>query len=186
MLRIGSPIELIHMQVRRRDLLKLRRRIGLSARERDRILSHELDRCRIVVGDAARLSDLRSRMRSQSSSESGRDLVTFVDRQARLALDRRERSVTGPRYKVPQDVKDQMVGGRRFEDGIAALAEQLGRPSIDVRTEALGYLACEAADDRQGDARRPIPPSRLRIHRDTRPPRSIPANKGCGRSSCRG
>jgi glycerol-3-phosphate O-acyltransferase len=125
---------------RRRDLLKLRRRIGLSARERDRILSHELDRCRIVIGDAARLSDLRSRMRSQSSSESERDLATFVDRQARLALDRRERSVTGPRYKVPQDVKDQMVGSRRFEDGIAALAEQLRRPSMDVRTEALGYL----------------------------------------------
>jgi glycerol-3-phosphate O-acyltransferase len=125
---------------RRRDLLKLRRRIGLSARERDRILSHELDRCRIVVGDAARLSDLRSRMCSQSSSESNRDLVTFVDRQARLTLDRRERSVTGPRYKVPQDVKDQMVGSRRFDDRIAALAEQLRRPLMDVRTEALGYL----------------------------------------------
>jgi glycerol-3-phosphate O-acyltransferase len=125
---------------RRRDLLKLRPRIGLSARERERILSHEGDRCRIVVGDAARLSDLRGRMRSQSSPESKRDLATFVDRQARLALDRRERSVTGPRYKVPQDVKDQMVSGRRFEDGIVVLAEQLGRPSAEVRTEALGYL----------------------------------------------
>jgi glycerol-3-phosphate O-acyltransferase len=125
---------------RRRDLLKLRRRIGLSARERERILSQEIDRCRIVVGDAARLSDLRARMRSRSSSESEQDLVTFVDRQARLALDRRERSVTGSRYKVPQDVKEQMVGSRRFEDGIAALAQQLGRPSMEVRMEALGYL----------------------------------------------
>jgi len=125
---------------RRRDLPKLHRRIGLSARERERILTHEPDRCRIVVGDAARLSGLRARMRSQSSSESERDLVGFVDRQARLALDRRERSVTGSRYKVPQDVKDQMVGSRRFEDGLAALAQQLGRPPREVRMEALGYL----------------------------------------------
>jgi glycerol-3-phosphate O-acyltransferase len=125
---------------RRRDLLKLRRRGGLSARERERILSHEVDRCRIVVGDAARLSELRSRMRSQSSSDPERDLARFVGSQARLALDRRERSVTGPRYKVPQDVKEQMVAGRRFEDGIALLAERLGRPSMEVRTEALGYL----------------------------------------------
>jgi glycerol-3-phosphate O-acyltransferase len=79
-------------------------------------------------------------MRSQASSDSGRALVTFVERQARLALDRRERSVTGQRYKVPQDVTDQMVRDRRFEEGIAALAEQLRRPAMEVRTEALGYL----------------------------------------------
>jgi glycerol-3-phosphate O-acyltransferase len=125
---------------RRRDTLKLRPRIGISGRERERILSSEPDRCRILVGEPARLSDLTSRMRSQSASESQREPAAFVDRQARLALDRRERSVTGSRYKVPQDVKEQMVRDRRFEDGIAALAEQLRRPPAEVRAEALGYL----------------------------------------------
>jgi glycerol-3-phosphate O-acyltransferase len=125
---------------RTRDLLKLRSPAGVSARERARILSGEAERCRILVGDAARLSDLRSRMRSRSSSESERELARFVHRQARLALDRRERSVTGSRYKVPRDVKEEMVGDRRFEDGITALAEQLQRPSMDVRAEALSYL----------------------------------------------
>jgi glycerol-3-phosphate O-acyltransferase len=48
--------------------------------------------------------------------------------------------VTGSRYKVPREVAEQMVGGRRFEDGIAVLAERLGRSEADVRTEALGYL----------------------------------------------
>jgi hypothetical protein len=52
---------------RTRDVLKLCSRIGLSAGERERILSHEPDRCRIVVGEPARLSDLRSRMHSQSA-----------------------------------------------------------------------------------------------------------------------
>jgi len=121
-------------------MLKLRRRIGVSARERELILTREPDRCRILVGEPARLSELRSRMRSQSSSESEGELSAFVDRQASLTLDRRERSVTGSRYKVPQDVKDQMIGSRRFEAGIVALAEQLRQPPAEVRAEALGYL----------------------------------------------
>ncbi len=77
------------------------------------------DRCRIVVGDAARLSDLAGRMRSQSS-RSPSAISRRRRRQARLALDRRERSVTGPRYKVPRDVKDQMVSGRRSRTGCGA------------------------------------------------------------------
>jgi glycerol-3-phosphate O-acyltransferase len=125
---------------RTRDMLKLRRGIGVSERERRLILTGEPDRCRILVGEPARLSDLRSRMRSRSASESQPELAAFVDRQARLALDRRERSVTGSRYKVPQDVKDQMVGDRRFEDGIAALAQQLRRTPAEVRAEALEYI----------------------------------------------
>jgi glycerol-3-phosphate O-acyltransferase len=125
---------------RRRDMVKLRPRIGVSGRERERILSREADRCRILVGEPARISDLRSRMRIQSDSGSQPELATFVDRQARLALDRRERSVTGSRYKVPQDVKDQMVSDRRFAEGIATLAEQLQQPPAEVRAEALGYL----------------------------------------------
>jgi glycerol-3-phosphate O-acyltransferase len=125
---------------RTRHVLKLRHRSGVSARERALILSREPDRCRILVGEPARLSDLRARVRSQSGSESERELSAFIDRQARLALDRRERSVTGSRYKVPQDVKDQMVGDRRFEDGIVALADQLRQPPAEVRAEALGYL----------------------------------------------
>jgi glycerol-3-phosphate O-acyltransferase len=125
---------------RTRDMLKLRRRIGVSARERELILSREPDRCRILVGEPARLSELRSRMRSESGSGSESELSAFVDRQASLTLDRRERSVTGSRYKVPQDVRDQMIGNRRFEAGIVALAEQLRQPPAEVRAEALGYL----------------------------------------------
>jgi glycerol-3-phosphate O-acyltransferase len=125
---------------RARDIVKLRRRTGISERERRRILRSWPDRCRILVGEPARLSDLRLRLSERSTGDSKRELASFVARQARLALDARERSVTGSRYKVPQDVKDQMVGSRHFDEGIAALAEKLGRPRTEVRAEALGYL----------------------------------------------
>jgi glycerol-3-phosphate O-acyltransferase len=119
------------------DLRRLREEIHLSARQRQRILTAEPDRCRILVGAPARLSELRDRMREDSDNG---DLPSFIDRQARLALDRCERSVTGPRYKVPRDVREEMVASRRFEDGIRALAHDLDRPAVEVREEALSYL----------------------------------------------
>jgi glycerol-3-phosphate O-acyltransferase len=122
------------------DLHRLHRRIGISNAERQRILAREPDRCRVVVGDPARLSELRARARTESSGDTDQALARFVERQARLALDRRERSVTGSRYKIASGVKQDMVDSRRFEDGIALLAERLGRPAAEIRAEALTYL----------------------------------------------
>jgi glycerol-3-phosphate O-acyltransferase len=123
---------------RKRDLPKLRG--GLSIRERQRIVAEEPDRCRILVGEPARLSELRARMRTESKSDQNGQLTAFIDRQARLTLDRAERSITGSRYKVPQDVKAQLIADRRFEDGLAVLSEQLGRPVPELRVQALACL----------------------------------------------
>jgi glycerol-3-phosphate O-acyltransferase len=125
---------------RRRDLLRLHPQFGVSARERERILATEHDRCRILVGEAARPSELGRRIRARSASRAPHDLPAFIASQAKLTLDRSERSLTGARYKMPSDVAEHMAGSRRFEDGISGLAADLGRSPADVRAEALGYL----------------------------------------------
>jgi glycerol-3-phosphate O-acyltransferase len=126
---------------RRRDLIKLRHPSGLSVRERERIMASEPGRCRVLVGEPARLSELRARMLKQSGRRGRSDLARFVDSQARLTLDRSERVLTGSRYKVPHDIAQELVGSRHFEEGVRELAEQLHRSESDVREEALTYLA---------------------------------------------
>jgi glycerol-3-phosphate O-acyltransferase len=125
---------------RLRDLANMRGRRGLSARARERILAEEPDRCRIVIGEPARLSVLRARMVEERKTPDSERLEAFVEHQARLTLDRAERSLTGARYKLPQQVKAQLIADRRFTRGVAALAAELGRPAAEVHAQALGYL----------------------------------------------
>jgi glycerol-3-phosphate O-acyltransferase len=125
---------------RKRDLPKLRHRGGLPIRERQRIVAEEPDRCRIIVGDPARLSELRSRMRADGKADENGRLTGFIDRQARLTLDRAERSITGSRYKLPQDVQAQLIADRRFEDGLVMLSKELDRPVPELRAEAIACL----------------------------------------------
>jgi glycerol-3-phosphate O-acyltransferase len=102
-----------------------------------RILRHEPDRCRVVVGEPARLSDLRVRFNSVRSEER---FPTFVERQARLALERAERSVIGMQYKVPRLVAEEIQASARFNERVTALAAELGRPQPEVAAEATAYL----------------------------------------------
>ncbi|MEA2196568.1 MAG: glycerol-3-phosphate O-acyltransferase, partial [Solirubrobacteraceae bacterium] len=87
------------------DLLFLADPRRPRARLQARILRQEPDRCRVVVGEPARLSDLRVRFNSVRSEES---FPIFVERQARLALERAERSVIGMQYKVPRLVAEEI------------------------------------------------------------------------------
>jgi glycerol-3-phosphate O-acyltransferase len=125
---------------RLQDLARMRGRSGPPPRERERILAEEPNRCRIVIGQPARLSTLRARMAEQRKSPDPGRLDAFVDHQARLTLDRAERSLIGSRYKLPRDVKADLIADRRFARGIVTLAHELGRPAADVRGQALGYL----------------------------------------------
>jgi glycerol-3-phosphate O-acyltransferase len=47
---------------------------------------------------------------------------------------------TDSRYKLPRDVKAELIGDQRFARGVAQLAHELDRPAADVRAQALGYL----------------------------------------------
>jgi glycerol-3-phosphate O-acyltransferase len=99
-------------------------------------------RCRIVAGEPARLSELRERWRSAGGADFSETtgLVDFVARQAALALERAERRVRGMRYKVPRFVQESILERPAFQGGLARLAWESGREVADVRHEAAQYL----------------------------------------------
>ncbi|MDQ6778490.1 MAG: glycerol-3-phosphate 1-O-acyltransferase [Actinomycetota bacterium] len=123
--------------VRPSDLISLTDPRHPGARQQARILHQEPDRCRVVAAESARLSELRARFDGARSEES---FPTFVARQARLALERAERSVLGMQYKVPRLVAEEIEASARFNGLVAALAAELGRPQTEVAAEASDYL----------------------------------------------
>jgi glycerol-3-phosphate O-acyltransferase len=123
--------------VRPSDLLALTDPRHPGARQQARILCNEPDRCRVVAAEPARLSELRARFDAARNEES---FSTFVARQARLALERAQRSVLGMQYKVPRLVAEEIEASARFNELVAALAAQLGRPQTEVAAEASAYL----------------------------------------------
>jgi glycerol-3-phosphate O-acyltransferase len=112
-----------------------------SARRQRLIRDREPDRCRVVVGEPASVSELRRRFR-EAVGDGGDDgaFVEFVGRQAALALDRAERSLFGSQYKVPRFVVEEISHSARCRAGMARLADQLERPPSEVAREATGYL----------------------------------------------
>jgi glycerol-3-phosphate O-acyltransferase len=124
-------------EVRISDLLSLTDPRHPGARVQARILRQEPDRCRVVAGEPARVSELRARFEMGDSEEG---FSAFVARQARLALERAERSVLGMQYKVPRLVAEEIEASARFNGLVAALAAELGRPQNEVAAEASAYL----------------------------------------------
>ena len=121
-------------------------------RDPDRLREHWIlrrgrDRCRIVAGDPAPASELRSRWRRASGSDLAETtgLADFVARQAGLALERAERRLRGARYKVPRLVREDILGQPSFRGGLASLARELGRSEAEVAREAARDLAEIAA-----------------------------------------
>ncbi|MFQ5697241.1 MAG: glycerol-3-phosphate 1-O-acyltransferase [Myxococcota bacterium] len=98
------------------------------------------DRCRVVVAEPARLSELRARWRSSAGPEVTRGLAEFVARQAALALERAERRLRGSRYKVPRFVREEIVARPGFRGGVARLASGSGRSESSVLRECLRDL----------------------------------------------
>jgi len=100
------------------------------------------ERCRIVVGEPAPISDLRERWRRAGGADAAHTtgLAEFVVRQAVLACERAERRLRGARYKVPRFVHEDILARPAFRGGIARLARELGRPETTVAREAAKYL----------------------------------------------
>ena len=106
------------------------------------MLRRHRDRCRILAGEPAPVSELRRRWREAVGADSHliAGLPEFVCRQAALALERSERRLRGARYKVPRFVHEEILARPDFRGDLAALARELGRPEAAVVAQASRYL----------------------------------------------
>jgi glycerol-3-phosphate O-acyltransferase len=111
------------------------------------VLRRHPDRCCIVAGEPAPISELRERWQRAGGSDAGltTGLSEFVARQAALALERAERRLRGARYKVPRLVHEDILARPAFRGGLARLARELGKPEDRVTHDASRYLGEIAA-----------------------------------------
>jgi glycerol-3-phosphate O-acyltransferase len=128
------------------DLVLLANPRKPGRRRQQRIASREPDRCRIVAGEAALLSDLRTRHQAEtgSSPDPAADpaaLARYVRRAAVVTLERAERRLIGDRYKVPRLVAEQITDGAAFREQLSALAQRLDLPEAEVRARAEAELS---------------------------------------------
>jgi len=86
----------------------------------NRIMRREPDRAQMVVAEPATVAALRGRWGGTGS------FAQFVSRQARLALDRSERTLLGYRYKVPREVTETIQDSPDFRAEVARLADRQG------------------------------------------------------------
>src|SRR5215472_7423274 len=96
----------------------------------NRIMRREPDRARMVIAEPATVAALRRRWGGTGS------FAQFVSRQARLALDRSERTLLGHRYKVPKEVTEAIADSPEFRADVARLADRLGLTEQEVMTGA--------------------------------------------------
>ena len=113
---------------------------GWALRTLSAAKNREAPRYRVVVGRPATLRELVRRHRVERTVADRADLVTFVSRQATLALDRAERALLGNRFKVPREVAGQIVGSGHFDREVRRLAEELDRDADEVAEEATADL----------------------------------------------
>ena len=126
---------------RLRDLVRGDPRDPNALRQRW-IARREPDRCRVVAGEPAPVSELRGRWRDAMGRAIGETtgLAEFVARQAALALERAERRLRGARYKVPRFVDEDILARPSFRGGLSVLARELGRSQARVSRDAARYL----------------------------------------------
>ncbi len=100
------------------------------------------ERCAVVVGEPATVSDLRERWRQAAGIDTTHTLgfADFVARQAALALERAERRLRGTRYKVPRFVHEEILSRPSFQAGMARLARDLRSDEASLKAKAARYL----------------------------------------------
>ncbi len=101
------------------------------------ILSRTPDRCRIVVGEPASVTEI---MQAHGESVEIKTPGEFVAHRAWLALERAERQLRGNRYKVPKFVARELTGSQEFLDGMARVTEGEGRSIESTQRRAQRYV----------------------------------------------
>jgi len=97
----------------------------------------EPERCRVVLGAGATVSQVRDRFAAQVGTHTGEPDVfpAFVLRQATLAVEREVTHLLGPQYKIPRLVREEVAASARFHDVLEKVAAKLGRPTAEVLDE---------------------------------------------------
>ena len=85
------------------------------------ILKKDPSRARIVAGEPAKVSELRSQWDEKTVGESQQDFARFVLRRANLAIERIELRLLGPEYKSPRLITDELMASTRFIEGMAGI-----------------------------------------------------------------
>ncbi|MCC6848010.1 MAG: glycerol-3-phosphate 1-O-acyltransferase [Deltaproteobacteria bacterium] len=106
------------------------------------VLRRHPERCRVVAGEPAPLSQLRERWQRACGTDAAQTtgLADFVALQATLALERAERRLRGTRYKVPRFVRENIEARPSFRGGVARLAREIGKPEGRIAKDASRYL----------------------------------------------
>jgi glycerol-3-phosphate O-acyltransferase len=85
------------------------------------ILKKDPSRARIVAGEPAKVSELRSQWQEKTVGKGQQDFARFVLRRATLAIERIELRLLGPEYKSPRLLTDELLTSSQFIDGLAAI-----------------------------------------------------------------
>ena len=85
------------------------------------ILKKDPSRARIVAGEPAKVSELRSQWDEKTVGESQQHFARFVLRRANLAIERIELRLLGPEYKSPRLITDELMASNRFMEGMAGI-----------------------------------------------------------------
>ncbi len=130
-----------HGGTRLRDLLLFGDPRDPSWARAQLVLRREPERCSVVLGEAASVSELRERwQRAGGTSGETTGLAEFVARQAALALERADRRIRGSRYKVPRFVREDILARPAFRGQVGRLAREMGKPEAAMLKEAGRYL----------------------------------------------
>lgn len=109
-----------------------------SEHDQHRILRAEPSRAKVVVGQPAKVSELRQQWREDTVGDNARDFAYFVIRRALLAMERAENRILGPQYKSPRLVKPEILASARFRAGLekipGATLEKAGKMLDELAT----------------------------------------------------
>ena len=111
-----------------------------EARQR-KVLRRHPERCAIVVGEPGYKDDLNRRATRYAAVGGGSgEFADYVARQAAITIEREVRNISDAVIKYPRFVREALWARRGFQDRLAHLAEETGRPRIDIETEALACI----------------------------------------------
>lgn len=104
------------------------------------LVKHAPDQHRILTGEPARLSELRSRLVAEKIDPAPDSFARYILRNAVVTLERAERAVIGDRYKVPRLVAEQILDSAAFGHKLDMIAAHVGTTRAETRQRAKAAL----------------------------------------------